>query len=47
MAYADCGDFLSRLCGGEDLGIKIKHYSYFLSRLCGGEDDEKYGKPRR
>ena len=29
--------FLSRLCGGEVMGLQKRAVSKFLSRLCGGE----------
>ena len=32
------GEFLSRLCGGEDVVYNDDAFYCFLSRLCGGED---------
>ena len=31
------GDFLSRLCGGECVNVRVMTFGDFLSRLCGGE----------
>ena len=41
LAYAN---FLSHLCGGEDLHINLPAIYAFLSHLCGGEVTDFLGK---